>query len=135
MNTKVLTNLVGAIAECCRAPNNRIALRMAGGLPPLVALLSGTNTKLLENTVLALGQVANEPQSLKILLDLDGVRLIWTLLKCSDPKVQANAAASLCPFIKYSEVEYIDLIYSICSTKIKKIYFFFKFNGLFLGFS
>ncbi|XP_059485785.1 armadillo repeat-containing protein gudu [Neocloeon triangulifer] len=102
-NEEVLTNLVGAIAECCRSPNNRIALRMAEGLPPLVSLLSGTNPKLLENTVLALGHAAQEPQSLKILLDLDGVRLVWTLLKCSDPKVQANAAASLCPFIKHSE--------------------------------
>jgi armadillo repeat-containing protein 4 len=105
----VLTNIVGAIAECCRSPNNRIALRVNGGLPPLVALLSGTNPKLLENTVLALGQVANEPQSLKILLDLDGVRLIWTLLKCPDPQVQANAASSLCPFIKYAEVHLIQL--------------------------
>ncbi|KAF4521378.1 hypothetical protein B566_EDAN006967 [Ephemera danica] len=120
-NEEVLTNVVGAVAECCRTASNRAALRTAGGLSPLVALLSGTNVALLQNVALALGQLAQESHCLKAIEELDGVRLLWTLLKCPDPRVQANAAASLCPFIQHAKVILLSsrdaaVLGSVCAT-------------------
>lgn len=96
----VLTNVVGAIAECCRFPANREVLRQSGGLPPLVRLLNGTHAPLLENLSRALTQAAQEPASMRILEELDAVRLIWSLLKNPAPRVQAYAAFALCPCIE-----------------------------------
>lgn len=49
-NDDVLTNVVGAIAECVKFPNNRETLRLNGGLPLLVNLLNGTHGRF-QNTV------------------------------------------------------------------------------------
>jgi hypothetical protein len=37
----VLTNVVGALAECCKDPENRNDLRLNDGLPKLVHILHG----------------------------------------------------------------------------------------------
>ncbi|XP_071444201.1 armadillo repeat-containing protein gudu [Hetaerina americana] len=100
-NEDVLTNVVGAVAECARFPSNRAALRAAGGIPPLVSLLSGgTNAALLENAAMALGEAARELESMEIIEELDGVRMVWSMLKRPYPAVQAAAAAALCPCIQ-----------------------------------
>ncbi|KAG8226088.1 hypothetical protein J437_LFUL006395 [Ladona fulva] len=97
----VLTNVVGAVAECARFPANKAALRIAGGIPPLVSLLSGgTNASLLENAARALGEAAEELESMEIIEQLDGVRMVWSMLKRPYPAVQAAAAAALCPCIQ-----------------------------------
>jgi hypothetical protein len=36
---------------------------------------------------------------------MDGVRLLWSLLKNSNPKVQASAAWAICPCIKNIKVK------------------------------
>lgn len=62
---EVLVNVVGALAECAKQPDNRTTIRKAGGILPLVNLLTGTNPALLVNTCLALRQCAEEPESIQ----------------------------------------------------------------------
>lgn len=70
---QVLTNVVGGLAASCHFPENRTTLRHAGGIPPLILLLNGTNEAMLENVAIVLGECANEPQSMALIEELDGV--------------------------------------------------------------
>lgn len=96
----VLTNVVGALSELCRFPNNREAVRAGGGLPPMVDLLNWTHAPLLENLSRCLAECAKDAESMTMLEQLDAVRLIWSLLKNKNPRVQAYAAFALCPCVK-----------------------------------
>jgi armadillo repeat-containing protein 4 len=62
---KVLVNVVGAIGELAEDLPNRTTIRKAGGIPPLVNLLTGTNQALLVNVTYAIGNVAEEPDSMQ----------------------------------------------------------------------
>nr|XP_021145693.1 armadillo repeat-containing protein 4 isoform X2 [Columba livia] len=97
---EVLVNVIGALGECCQEPVNRSTIRRCGGIPPLVQLLSGTNQALLVNVNKVLGACATEPDAMIIIDHLDGVRLIWSLLKNPNPDVQATAAWAICPCIE-----------------------------------
>lgn len=97
---EVLSNVVGAIAECVRFQHNRVVLRDANGLPPLVALLNSSHAPLLENLAKALRECAEDIPSMRILEDLDAVRLIWSLLKNTNTRVQAYAAYAICPCVR-----------------------------------
>lgn len=99
-NEDVLTNVVGAMAECLKQPSNRSSFRNIGGLTQLVTLLNSTYEPLLENVTKALCECAKDTESMHILEQLDAVRLIWSLLKNDCPRVQAYAAWALCPCIK-----------------------------------
>lgn len=96
---EVLSNVTGAISECVRFQNNRDILRRANGLPALVSLLNSSHTPLLENLCKILKECADDIPSMRILEDLDAVRLIWSLLKNSNPRVQAQAAYAICPCV------------------------------------
>ena len=61
----MLVNVVGALAELAKDPPNRLTIRKAGGIPPLVNLLTGTNQALLVNVTKAVGQCAEEPDNMK----------------------------------------------------------------------
>lgn len=62
---KVLVNVVGALAECAsKDAEIRVAIRKAGGVTPLVQLLTGTNQSLLINTTKAVGACALEAESM-----------------------------------------------------------------------
>ena len=100
----MLTNAVGGLAECAKFPHNRTEIRLAEGIPKLVMLLTGTNGPMLENVCRVLGECANEMESMEIIVQLDGVRLIWSQLKHASPKVQASAAWALCPCIENAKV-------------------------------
>lgn len=113
-HAQVLINVVGALGECAQIPANRTTIRKAGGIPSLVNLLTSTNQALLVNVTNAVGACATEPDnmawvlaflfSLSLLLfflklnslffflysiidRLDGVRLLWSLLKSNNPNV------------------------------------------------
>ena len=58
--SKVLINVVGALAECSQEPDNRASIRKSGGVSPLVNLLTSTNNQLLVNTCRALAQLAQD---------------------------------------------------------------------------
>ena len=72
----------------------------AGGIDPLVRLLSGTNQSLMVNVTQALGKCAQDPENMVVIDKLDGVRLIWSLLKSPNPLTQATAAWAVCPCIE-----------------------------------
>lgn len=100
------------MAECCKTQENREALRKAGGIPSLIQLLSWTNQPLLENVAKVLGECANDTESMELIEELDGVRLVWSLLKNPSPKVQANAAWALRPMIENAKVCYFKINYN-----------------------
>lgn len=85
--SEVLSNVVGALGECLKFDHNRETLRRAGGIPYLVNLLNYTYPPLLENVPMVLRKCAKEEDSMRIIEELDGVRLIWSLLKNESPKV------------------------------------------------
>ena len=57
-------NVVGALGECANEKENRMQIRKAGGIAPLVNLLTGTNQALLVNVTKAVGQCAEEPDNM-----------------------------------------------------------------------
>lgn len=60
-----MINVIGAIAECAAKDNdNRVTIRKAGGVVPLVQLLTGTNQSLLINTTKAVGACALDNDSM-----------------------------------------------------------------------
>lgn len=61
---QVLVNVVGSLGECAQVPPNRAAIRKAGGIPPLVNLLTGTNQALLGNVTRAVGACALDPENM-----------------------------------------------------------------------
>lgn len=70
----------------------------------MIMLLNGSNGPMLENVCRVLGECANETESMDIILNLDGVRLIWSQLKHPSPAVQASAAWALCPCMQNAKV-------------------------------
>lgn len=64
LKCQVLVNVVGALAELAKDPANRVTIRRANGIPPLVNLLTGTNQALLVNVTKAVGHCAKEPESM-----------------------------------------------------------------------
>jgi len=98
---EVLINVVGALGECARLhPPVCKQLRALGGIHPLVSLLTGTNHALLINATTAVGACATDCENMVIVDKLDGVRLLWSLLKSWNPEVQASAAWAICPCIE-----------------------------------
>ncbi|KAJ1528314.1 hypothetical protein ONE63_006736 [Megalurothrips usitatus] len=96
---EVVTNVVGALAECCKVASNRAEVRAHNAIKPLVLHLNGTHQPLLRNVARALNECAKDKECMLEIEELDGVRLIWSLLKNDSPDVQAEAAWALCPCI------------------------------------
>ena len=95
----VVINVAGAISSLATTPEAVKAVRSSGGLTFLVDLLSGTNDALLINVCKALKMCANDKDSMAI-LDKDGVRLLWSLLRSPNVDVVAAAGWAICPCIK-----------------------------------
>lgn len=57
-------NVVGGLAELAKDQPNRTTIRKAGGIPPLVQLLTGTNQALLVNVTKAVGMCAEEQENM-----------------------------------------------------------------------
>lgn len=96
--------MAGALSACARFSQNRETILEAGGIEHLVNRLTLTNSALLENVTKVLGECAKEKACMAKIEELDGIRLIWSLLKNKNPAVQANAAWALVPCIKNSRV-------------------------------
>ncbi|XP_012145678.1 armadillo repeat-containing protein gudu isoform X1 [Megachile rotundata] len=103
----VLAHVVGALAECCKDTTNRDILRINEGLPKLIKLLSSTYEPLLENIPMVIKECAQNEQCMDIINDpehiLDGVRLVWSLLKHPSDAIKRNACLALVPCIKYAK--------------------------------
>ncbi|KAF3703394.1 Armadillo repeat-containing protein 4 [Channa argus] len=76
---EVLVNVVGALGEFAQISANKA---------------------LLVNVTKAVGACATDKENMVIIDQLDGVRLVWSLLKNSSADVQSSAAWALCPCIK-----------------------------------
>lgn len=100
---EVLTNVVGGIAECVKFGQNRDTLKQSNGLPAIVNLLHSTHAPLLENCARTIKECAQERDIMKILEELDAIRLTWSLLKNPNTRVQAYAAWALCPCIENAQ--------------------------------
>eukprot|EP00049_Salpingoeca_infusionum_P018505 m.357558 g.357558 ORF g.357558 m.357558 type:complete len:722 (-) comp17865_c0_seq1:200-2365(-) len=96
----VLTNVAGALGQLALDPEAGKQLRVSGGIGPLVNLLSGNNADLLINVTRAVGVAARFKENIDTIDKLDGVRLLWSLLKSSNLAVQSSAADAICPCIK-----------------------------------
>ncbi len=83
-----------------RVAEGRAAIRENNGITLLVNLLTGTNHALLVNVTAAVGGCAYDADCMAIIDRLDGVRLLWSLLKSPNPSVQASAAWAICPCIE-----------------------------------
>ena len=62
-----------------------------------------------------MGACALEPENMVIIDKLDGVRLLWSLLKNTNPEVQASAAWAICPCIENAK----DAGEMVCCEKLK----------------
>ncbi|XP_047001069.1 armadillo repeat-containing protein gudu-like [Schistocerca americana] len=100
---EVLTNVIGGLSQFAKLSHNREALREARVVPLLVELLFESKEDLLENVAHLLGECAKEKESMAIIEELDGVSLLWSLLKNPSTNVQANAAWALCPCLENSK--------------------------------
>ncbi|XP_008305957.1 armadillo repeat-containing protein 4 [Cynoglossus semilaevis] len=96
----VLVNVVGALGEFAQIPASKTTIRKCGGIKPLVDLLNGTNQALLVNVTKTVGACATDQDNMAIIDQLDGVRLVWSLLKNPSSDVQSSAAWALCPCIE-----------------------------------
>ncbi|XP_045473999.1 armadillo repeat-containing protein gudu-like [Harmonia axyridis] len=97
---RVLANVVGALGQFVKLPKNRDVVRRIGGIPLMINLLNYTYLPLLENLAMVLKECAEDEDSMAVIEDNDGVRLIWSLLKNPAETVQANAAWCLVPCIR-----------------------------------
>ncbi|XP_072507925.1 outer dynein arm-docking complex subunit 2 isoform X2 [Notamacropus eugenii] len=91
-----------AIYQCAEDEETRDLVRQHGGLKPLAALLNNTDNK--ERLAAVTGAIwkcaISKENVTKIIDRLDGVRLLWSLLKNPHPDVKASAAWALCPCIE-----------------------------------
>ena len=69
-------------------------------MPDFVKYLSDTNQEFVVYSAKAIGSSCTERQNLQSLVDLNGVRTLWSLMKSPNTKVQAAATEALVPFLK-----------------------------------
>ena len=74
--------------ECAKTDANVTTIKDEDGLTPLIKLVATTNPKLLVNVSLALGRCAQDKETLIKIHELDGVRLIWSMLKNPSEEVR-----------------------------------------------
>ena len=67
-------------------------------------LLNFTYEDLLENVAKILAQCAENADCIRQIVQNDGIRLLWSLLRSSSPRVQASAAWALVPCIQNAKV-------------------------------
>ncbi|XP_048462816.1 outer dynein arm-docking complex subunit 2 [Rhincodon typus] len=95
-----------AIFKCAEDEETRNLVRTHFGLGPLVKLVSKSDNKqLLAAATGAVWKCAISMENVeRIIESLDGVRLLWSLLKKPNPDIQASAAWALCPCIENAKI-------------------------------
>jgi hypothetical protein len=92
------------------------------GLGLLMKLLNQEiNLGLHENIAKILGDCAYNNSCLNELLNMDAIRIMWSLLKEPSPKVQANAAWALVPLVQKSKVKRFFRVFFFFSARIYKL--------------
>lgn len=103
MNISTQVNIVGALAELLQLNTNRTVFRQGKGLNLMINFLSSINLSLLENTCKVFEEYGKENYAGKEMEDLNVVRLMWSLLRHQNTKIQIYAARALCSYIGSSE--------------------------------
>uniref|UniRef100_A0A8D0ZCW5 Outer dynein arm docking complex subunit 2 n=1 Tax=Sus scrofa TaxID=9823 RepID=A0A8D0ZCW5_PIG len=101
-NEQLQEHCAMAIYQCAEDEETRDLVRLHGGLKPLASLLNNTDNK--ERLAAVTGAIwkcsISKENVIKIIDRLDGVRLLWSLLKNPHADVKASAAWALCPCIQ-----------------------------------
>ncbi|ESO09259.1 hypothetical protein HELRODRAFT_156424 [Helobdella robusta] len=100
---KILLNVLNAFIEILKVPANRLEFSKNRGLHALLSLQSNTIPLVLILVNYALAQCAEEPSLINIIIENDGVRLLWSLLTHPNDEVKASAAVAICPCIKTAQ--------------------------------
>jgi len=100
---EVRINCSGAIAVFAHNPKNREVIREKDGITDLINQMGSTTIPLLVNSTEAIGIMAEDCESVDKIVKLDGIRLLWSLLKNPSWEVQASAANAMCPCLKNME--------------------------------
>ena len=69
-------------------------------MPDLVEYLHSTDPEFVIYSAKAIGPCCSEPENLRKLMDLNGVRILWSLMKSPVSGVQAAATRALVPFLQ-----------------------------------
>ncbi|XP_068438498.1 outer dynein arm-docking complex subunit 2 isoform X2 [Clinocottus analis] len=101
-NDELQMHCASAIFKCAEEKQTRDLVRLYKGLQPLVLLLKKANNKpLLAAATGAIWKCSISVENVAEIIDqLDGLRLVWSLLKNPNTDVQSSAAWALCPCIE-----------------------------------
>ena len=86
---------------------------------PLIKLITTQGPDLLVNVSEALGQCAKDRDVLQAVIDIDGVRLLWSLLKNPFEKVKTHKTLTKKIFM-FKERIYASLIIPVCYQAIRR---------------
>ncbi|XP_050525154.1 armadillo repeat-containing protein gudu-like isoform X2 [Daktulosphaira vitifoliae] len=98
---QVIANTVASMAECTKICRNKVALRAADGLVPMIKLLQNSNhEQLLINVCRVVNNCATDPQCIEQIINNDGIRLVWSMMKFDSTMVQSTAGHTLVTLLK-----------------------------------
>ena len=69
-------------------------------IPDLLKFLNSTDHEFVVYASKAIGTCCNHPNNLATLMELNGIRTLWSLMKSNIPAVQAASTKALVPFLK-----------------------------------
>jgi len=93
------------LAECTRIGRNKIALRAADGLVPIIKLLQDTgHERILVNVCRVIDNCASDPLCMEQVVSNDGIRLVWSMMKFDSTLVQSTAGHTLVTLLKNTKV-------------------------------
>ncbi|VVC31814.1 Armadillo-type fold,Armadillo,Armadillo-like helical [Cinara cedri] len=98
---EVIANTVASLAECTKIGRNKIALRAADGLIPIIKLLQDTShERILVNVCRVIDNCASDSQCMEQVVINDGIRLVWSMMKFDSTIVQSTAGHTLVTLLK-----------------------------------
>ncbi|XP_025411817.1 armadillo repeat-containing protein gudu-like [Sipha flava] len=98
---EVVANTVASLAECTKIGRNKVALRAADGLIPIIRLLQDTgHERILVNVCRVIDNCASDPQCMEQVINNDGIRLVWSMMKCDSTIVQSTAGHTLVTLLR-----------------------------------
>ncbi|XP_050423913.1 armadillo repeat-containing protein gudu isoform X2 [Adelges cooleyi] len=98
---EVIANTVASMAECTKIVRNKIALKTADGLVPIIKLLQdSSHERILINVCRVIDNCATEPQCIEQVMNNDGIRLVWSMMKFDSTRVQSTAGHTLVTLLK-----------------------------------
>ncbi|KAH7816729.1 Vacuolar protein 8 A (Vac8A) [Monocercomonoides exilis] len=98
-DTRIQIHAAGAIEKLAHFASGKKMIREKGGLLFMIRLLHVMNDKLLINVCNALAECAEEKESIAIIAQNDGLRLLWSLFRSSNLGVITAAAFVLTPLL------------------------------------